>query len=126
VSVGVTVGVGVIVSVGVTVGVGVAIRLEIAPHPDNPGKSNKESNKMPALKNMFFIISTSFRVPTSITYGACTKTGDRSITLPSGVVNLNDVSALSMTNTNTNVLMDILVPNGGHEHPKSSPLPGDM
>jgi len=48
------------VSVGVTVGVGVAIRLEIAPHPDNPGKSSKENNKMPALKNTFFFILVSF------------------------------------------------------------------
>jgi len=61
--VGVNVKVGVCVSVGVdvAVGVGVAIRLEIAPHPDNPGKSNKESNKMPAIKNTFFFILASFR-----------------------------------------------------------------
>ena len=61
VGVDVAVGVGVIVSVGVTVGVGVAIRLETALHPDNPGKSNKESNKMPAIKNTFFFILVSFR-----------------------------------------------------------------
>lgn len=51
--VGVSVGI-IGVGVGVTGRIGVAIRLEIAPHPINPGTSNKESNKMPALKNTFF------------------------------------------------------------------------
>jgi len=52
---------GVGVGVGVGGGVGVAIRLETAPHPDNPGKSNKESSKMPPLKSTFFLILDSFR-----------------------------------------------------------------
>ena len=67
VTVGVDVGdvgvwVGVDVGAGVCVGVdvGVAIRLEIAPHPVNPGRSNKESNKMPAFKNTLFFILASF------------------------------------------------------------------
>jgi len=59
--VGVEAGVGVGVGVDVIVGVGVAIRLETALHPDNPGKSNKESNKIPAIKNTFFFILASFR-----------------------------------------------------------------
>jgi len=42
----------VLVILGVLLGVGVA------PHPDN---RNKESNKMPAIKNTFFFILNSFR-----------------------------------------------------------------
>ena len=56
------VSVGVIVGVWVGVEVGVATRFEIEPHPTNPGKSNKESKKMPALKKNFFrSIFVSFR-----------------------------------------------------------------
>jgi len=61
VAVGVTVGLGLAVGVGV----GVATRLEIAPHPTIPGKSDKESNKMPALKNTFlcFILVSFLDLP---------------------------------------------------------------
>ena len=54
------VGDGITVGIDVTVSVGVAIGLEIASHPANPGKSNKESNKLPTLKNAFFFILAHF------------------------------------------------------------------
>jgi len=63
---GVLVGVGKLVGDGITIGVdgtvsvGVAIGLEIASHPANPGKSNKESNKLPTLKNALFFILACF------------------------------------------------------------------
>jgi hypothetical protein len=63
VGIGVIVGVGVIggadVGVGVIggadVGVVVAFISEFTPHPTKPGRSNNESNKMPATKKTFFL-----------------------------------------------------------------------
>jgi hypothetical protein len=49
------VGVGVIGGVDVGVGVVVAFRSEFTPHPTKPGRSNNESNKMPASKKTFFL-----------------------------------------------------------------------
>ncbi len=77
VAVGDAVGVGVIVGVAVAVGVGVATRSEIAPHPTIPGKSNKESNKMPALKNMFFRF-----ILASLLGSLCRPTGGASAAAP--------------------------------------------